>query len=149
MGEPVRIVDLARRLITLSGFQPDKDVEIIFTGLRPGAKLHEELYWQGEGIVPTENKKITMWKPNGLDTANLFSQLKNLEKSIEANDVGAVIATLGEIVPEANIDAGAVSKTILRKTSRTTMLADRKNPTESGPHHLHQSYSVKAVGSPV
>ena len=94
MGEPVKIIDLARRLISLSGFQADKDVEIVFTGLRPGEKLHEELYWQGEGIVPTENKKITMWKPDGLDKATLFSQLDDLEKSIEANDVRAVITTL-------------------------------------------------------
>jgi len=147
MGQPVKIIDLARRLISLSGFQADKDVEIVFTGLRPGEKLHEELYWQGEGIVPTENKKITMWKPNGLDTASLFSQLKNLEKSMDANDVRGVITTLGEIVPEANIDAGAVSQTVLRKTSRAT--ADRKSPAESGGSHQLQAYSAKAVGSPV
>jgi hypothetical protein len=120
----------------LSGFQADKDVEIVFTGLRPGEKLHEELYWQGEGIVPTENKKITMWKPNGLDTATLFSQLKNLEKSIEANDVRAVITTLGEIVPEAKIDTGVVPHAVLRKSSPATISADRKNPAESGSHQL-------------
>ena len=148
MGKPVKIIDLARRLISLSGFQADKDVEIVFTGLRAGEKLHEELYWQGEGILPTENKKITMWKPNGLDTASLFSQLKNLEKSMEANDVRAVITTLGEIVPEANIDVGAVSQTVLRKTSRATMSAERRSPAESGSHQL-QAYSAKAVGSPV
>jgi len=148
MGKPVKIIDLARRLISLSGLQADKDVEIVFTGLRPGEKLHEELYWQGEGIVPTENKKITMWKPNGLDPASLFSQLKNLEKSMDASDVRAVITTLGEIVPEANIEA-AVSQTVLRKTSRAAMSADRKSPTESGGSHQLQAYSAKAVGSPV
>ena len=126
MGEPVRIIDLARRLITLSGFQPDKDVEIVFTGLRPGEKLHEELYWQGEGIVPTENKKITMWKPNGLDAATLFSQLTELEKSIEANDLGRVITTLGDLVPEAEIGiGGAPPQAVPRKSSRAPIPADR------------------------
>jgi len=149
MGEPVRIVDLARRLITLSGFQPDKDVEIIFTGLRPGEKLHEELYWQGEGIVPTENKKITMWKPNGLDTATLFSQLTELEKSIEANDLGRVIATLGDLVPEAKIGIGAGPQAVPRKSSRASIPADRGNSAESGSRQLETYSRAKAVGLPV
>src|SRR4030095_16702316 len=118
MGEPVKITDLARRLISLTGLQPDKDVEIVFTGLRPGEKLHEELYWQGEGIVPTENKKITMWKPNGLDTTTLFSQLTELEKSIEANDLGRAMATLGDLVPEAKIGIGAGPQAVPRTKSR-------------------------------
>jgi FlaA1/EpsC-like NDP-sugar epimerase len=151
MGEPVNITDLARRLITLSGFQPDKDVEIVFTGLRPGEKLHEELYWQGEGIVPTENKKITMWKPDGLDTATLFSQLKDLEKSIQGNDVRAVTTILGEIVPEARINV-AVSRTkaVPRQSSRITTAADHRNPPkESGSHPLEAHSRAKAVGLPV
>jgi len=148
MGEPVKIVDLARRLISLSGFQADKDVEIVFTGLRPGEKLHEELYWQGEGIVPTENRKITMWKPDGLDTATLFSQLKELEKSIEANDAIVVITTLGEIVPEAKITIGAVPQAVPRKTSPAPISAERKNPAESGSHQLQTYSRAKAVGLP-
>ena len=148
MGEPVKIVDLAGRLISLSGFQADKDVEIVFTGLRPGEKLHEELYWQGEGIVPTENKKITMWKPDGLDTATLFSQLNDLEKSIEANDVGAVITILGEIVPEARISTGAVPQAVPRKSSRAAMSADRKVPAESVSHQLETYPRAKAAGLP-
>jgi FlaA1/EpsC-like NDP-sugar epimerase len=147
MGEPVKIVDLAKRLISLSGFQADKDVEIVFTGLRPGEKLHEELYWQGEGIVPTENKKITMWKPDGLDTAILFSQLQDLERSIEAHDVRAAITILNEIVPEARIGTGAIPQIVPRKGSRTISV-DRKN-SESQSHPLETYPRKKAVGLPV
>ena len=143
MGQPVRITDLARRLISLTGLQPDKDVEIVFTGLRPGEKLHEELYWQGEGIVPTENKKITMWKPDGLDPATLFSQLNELEESIGANDVRKVIAILGAMVPEAKIGTAAVPQTVPRKSSRTAMPADRRNSSAESVSHQ------RAVGLPV
>jgi len=72
MGEPIKIAELAVKLINSCGLVPGKDIDIRYTGLRPGEKLHEELYWQGEGIVPTENKKITMLKPNGLDFGRLF-----------------------------------------------------------------------------
>jgi FlaA1/EpsC-like NDP-sugar epimerase len=143
MGKPVKIIDLARRLIGLSGFQADKDVEIVFTGLRAGEKLHEELYWQGEGILPTENKKITMWKPDELDKATLFSRLDDLEKSIEANDVRAAMAALGQIVPEAKISTGAVPSVVLRKSSRTPMSA------ETGSYQLETPARAKAVGLPV
>jgi FlaA1/EpsC-like NDP-sugar epimerase len=151
MGEPVKIVDLARRLISLSGFQADKDVEIVFTGLRPGEKLHEELYWRGEGIVPTENKKITMWKPDGLDTATLFSRLSDLEKSIEANDIRAVITTLADIVPEAKICSPVVSA-MPRKGQPSLTSIERngsKSSSETEPIH-HEAYPrAKAASLPV
>jgi len=58
MGEPVRIVDLARNLIELSGLKPDQDIRIVYTGLRPGEKLHEELQASRESTLPTSNEKI-------------------------------------------------------------------------------------------
>ncbi len=103
MGEPIKIIDIATKLINFSGLKPGKDVEIVFTGLRPGEKLHEELYWQGEGIVPTENKKITMLKPNGLYPDRLYAQLKELEESSHFNNIEGVYTSLKEIVPEAKI----------------------------------------------
>ena len=148
MGEPVKITDLARRLISLTGLQPDKDVEIVFTGLRPGEKLHEELYWQGEGIIPTENKKITMWTPDALDAATLFSQLTELEKSIETTDLRRVMATLGELVPEAKIGIGAVPQAVPRRNSRTPMAANLRNSEESKSHQLETYSQKKAVSMP-
>jgi len=103
MGEPIKITDLAMKLINSCGLLPGKDIDIRYTGLRPGEKLHEELYWQGEGIVPTENKKITMLKPNGLDFGRLFLQLGALGKYEQARDVEGILFLLREIVPEAKI----------------------------------------------
>jgi FlaA1/EpsC-like NDP-sugar epimerase len=103
MGEPIKIMDIATKLINFSGLKLGKDVEIVFTGLRPGEKLHEELYWQGEGIVPTENKKITMLKPNGLYPDRLSTQLKELEESSHLSNVQGIYTLLKEIVPEAKI----------------------------------------------
>ncbi len=103
MGEPIKILDIATKLINFSGLKPGKDVEVIFTGLRPGEKLHEELYWQGEGIVPTENKKITMLKPNGVYADGLYTQLEKLEEWSQSNNIQGIYTLLKEIVPEANI----------------------------------------------
>ena len=62
MGEPIRIVDLARNMIRLSGLEPDEDIEIRYTGLRPGEKLFEELTLEGENILPTYHEKIKIFQ---------------------------------------------------------------------------------------
>ena len=103
MGEPIKIVDLAKKMINFSGLTPQKDIDIVFTGLRPGEKLQEELFWQGEGIVPTENKKITMLKPNGRNFKLLLDRIGRLEECERCNDVKGIFALLKEIVPEARI----------------------------------------------
>jgi FlaA1/EpsC-like NDP-sugar epimerase len=107
MGEPIKIIDIATKLINYSGLKPGKDVEIVPIGLRPGEKLHEELYWKGEGVVPTENKKITMLKPNGLSLERLDTQLKELEESSHLSNAKGIYTLLKEIVPEAKIGSGA------------------------------------------
>ncbi len=67
MGEPVKIVDLARNLIKLSGYEPDVDIKIEFTGLRPGEKLYEELLMDEEGMQTTENKRIFIGRQIDVD----------------------------------------------------------------------------------
>lgn len=80
MGEPVRIDDLARNLIKLSGYKPDVDIEIKYTGLRPGEKLYEEMLMSEEGMRETENKLIHIGKPIEFDEKEFFAQLSELKK---------------------------------------------------------------------
>lgn len=97
MGESIKILDLARDLIKLSGFEPCEDIKIEFTGLRPGEKLYEELLLSEEGLGNTKHKKIFVGKPLDIDMSELMNDIGNLEKCINRN--GDVITSLGEIVP--------------------------------------------------
>ena len=78
MGEPVKILDLAKNLIRLSGYKLDEDIRIEFTGLRPGEKLYEELLMDEEGLQDTPNKLIHIGKPIKMDEEHFLMQLENL-----------------------------------------------------------------------
>ena len=86
MGEPVRIDDLARNMIRLSGFEPDVDIEIKYTGLRPGEKLYEEMLMKEEGMRTTDNELIHIGKPLEIDDGLFRSQLQELHAACERND---------------------------------------------------------------
>ena len=86
MGQPVKIYDLARNLIKLSGFEPDEDIKIEFTGLRPGEKLYEELLMAEEGLKATRNDKIFIAHPVSTDLAVLRRELEILKECIFSND---------------------------------------------------------------
>ncbi|MDD6207632.1 MAG: nucleoside-diphosphate sugar epimerase/dehydratase [Clostridiales bacterium] len=98
MGEPVKIDDLARNLIRLSGYVPDRDIQIIYTGLRPGEKLYEELLMDEEGLQDTENQMIHIGKPIDFDEEVFLEQLEELGKAAtdETKDVRIL---LKKIVP--------------------------------------------------
>jgi len=101
MGEQVRIVDLATELIRLSGLQPGRDVEIIFTGSRPGEKLSEELFAKGEEPRLTQHEKILVAQGNNLwDSGGLEQHLRELEVLARESDEGRIMAKMQEIVPE-------------------------------------------------
>ncbi len=87
MGEPVKIVDLARDLIRLSGFEPDIDIEIKFTGLRPGEKMYEELLMEEEGLTATKHEKIFIGKPIFIDFKILNRDLERLKTTITEDGV--------------------------------------------------------------
>lgn len=82
MGEPVKILDLARTLIRLSGFEPEKDIDIIFTGIRPGEKLYEELLTAEEGINATTHQRIYVARPNGIDSTQVEMLLINFNRGL-------------------------------------------------------------------
>jgi FlaA1/EpsC-like NDP-sugar epimerase len=98
MGNPVKIYDLARNLIKLSGFEPDQDIKIEVTGLRPGEKLYEELLMDEEGLKSTANKKIFVAKPVFTDLVMLKRELDRL-KEIIMTDANEVMEYVQMIVP--------------------------------------------------
>jgi FlaA1/EpsC-like NDP-sugar epimerase len=97
MGEPVKIVDLARRMIELSGKEPDRDVAIEFTGIRAGEKVHEELFGPEETIAATSHPKILRASRPPINAAWLDEALAELERLVEAGDTLEVVAKLGQI----------------------------------------------------
>lgn len=98
MGEPVRIDDLARNMIRLSGFEPDVDIPIVYTGLRPGEKLYEELLLSGEGMQKTKNDLIYIGHEIAFDPA-AFEENLMLLRAIPETDEPALRAKLRELVP--------------------------------------------------
>lgn len=100
MGEPVKIVDLARNLILLSGLRPDDGIKIEFTGVRPGEKLYEELSTLLEDTAPTRHEKIRVYMGNGLGPSDVASWLGSLRQICQRRDLGQLILTLKEAVPD-------------------------------------------------
>jgi FlaA1/EpsC-like NDP-sugar epimerase len=104
MGEPVRIMDLAETLITLSGLKPHEDIKIIETGIRPGEKLYEELRFETEATVPTEHPKIFINRISGLDPNALPMALLRLSTLIRESDEKGLRAFLNDLLPEAHLN---------------------------------------------
>ena len=98
MGEPVRIDDLARNMIRLSGFEPDVDIQIQYTGLRPGEKLYEEMLMKEEGLRTTENELIHIGKPLDIDEKKFREQLITLKEACYANSP-RIFDLVSEMVP--------------------------------------------------
>jgi FlaA1/EpsC-like NDP-sugar epimerase len=113
MGEPVKIIDLARRMVELSGLSvrddgnPEGDIEIAVTGLRPGEKLYEELLI-GDNPLPTHHKRIMKAHEEFLSWPALQAQLADLNKALEANDVPMIRSQLKALVPGYQPDGEVV-----------------------------------------
>ena len=98
MGEPVKIDTMARNMIRLSGYEPDVDIKVVYTGLRPGEKLYEELLMKEEGLQETANKLIHIGKPIEMDDEKFKEQLERLDKACKA-EVSNMKDIVAEIVP--------------------------------------------------
>ncbi len=102
MGDPVKIIDLARDLIRLSGFEPEIDIKIKVSGLRPGERMHEKLVAEGERVQATQHEKILIIKPNEVEVRKLSEVVKELEKLAVEEDIQGLVKKIREIVPEFN-----------------------------------------------
>lgn len=100
MGEPVKIVDLAHRMIKLSGLEPHVDIKIIYTGLRPGEKLYEELLSDDATTMPTHHEKILISKDPTMDYQNIEKYCNHIVKAALRREKVEVVQILKEIVPE-------------------------------------------------
>lgn len=119
MGEPVKILDLAEDLIRLAGLEVGKDIEIKFTGIRPGEKLYEELLTASEGITATKNKKIFIAKPEEVNEKELMAQIEELKTASMTANPREVIEKYKAIVPTFS-------------PNRDMIYSEKKKPSESG-----------------
>src|SRR5208283_970665 len=125
MGEPVKIVDLARNLILLSGLKPDEDIKIEFTGMRPGEKLYEELSTMLEDTLPTAHEKIRIYVGNGMPMGDVLTWLDCLREICQARDTGRLVVTLKEIVLDYSPSAHLLKRVIEPRHHRPYMTATR------------------------
>ncbi|MFA6376854.1 MAG: nucleoside-diphosphate sugar epimerase/dehydratase, partial [Candidatus Paceibacterota bacterium] len=100
MGKPVKILDLAREMIRLSGFEPDKDIAIVFVGRRPGEKLYEELLTAAEGTIATQNQKIFIAKMADVDANKFNGMLDDIRAAALSCDKEKIISSMKELIPD-------------------------------------------------
>ncbi len=100
MGEPVKIADLARNLILLSGLRPEHDIRIVFTGPRPGEKLFEELNQEAEGLLPTHHEKINVFAGEAMPWPEIERHLARLRTACRERNFDELISMVRQVVPE-------------------------------------------------
>ena len=151
MGEPVRIADMAKNLIKLSGLEPDVDIKIEYTGLRPGEKLYEELLMDEEGLQDTPNHTIHIGKPIEMDEDSFFDRLQELEEEAyqESDDIRTLVKELVPTYAYSGLAAsgaarsGAETKTDLKAAahSGSETKTDPKAAARSGPTASEAEFS--------
>jgi FlaA1/EpsC-like NDP-sugar epimerase len=122
MGEPVKIVDLARNLILLSGLRPDDDIKIEFTGMRPGEKLYEELSTMQEETIPTTHEKISIFVGAGLPDEDMILWLDRLREICAARDTGRLVLALKSIVLDYSPSTALLTRVISPPSSIPSVL---------------------------
>lgn len=139
MGDPVKIVDLARNLILLSGLRPDRDVKVQFSGVRPGEKLFEELNLQDECLMPTSHDKIKSYiSPSDVTPGQIGARLQELKRIVETQDMEGLALLLKEMIPDYQPTSQLLSDALVAASNRAGMMI--------GPEpSLHASRSVEAL----
>lgn len=134
MGEPVKIVDLAKGLIRLAGLKPGVDIDIVYTGLRPGEKMYEELLMDEESTLPTSNKSIMISKGQEISYQQVESKLDDLESVIDGTDAQA-IKMLEEVVPTYTHTTNVTSRKKARaaQNSSSDQEKDKVQSAETAP----------------
>ncbi|MEY3918731.1 MAG: hypothetical protein RLZZ132_1067 [Bacteroidota bacterium] len=117
MGESVKIIDLAKKMITLSGLRVDKDIEIRYTGLRPGEKLYEELLNNDENTLPTHHPKILIAEVNTTSYAYMEVATNDLNHLLSSGNNNSIVAKIKEIIPEYKSN-NSVFETLDKKSSK-------------------------------
>lgn len=107
MGAPVKIVDLAKQLIILSGKEPDKDIKIEFTGTRPGEKLEEELFHIDESLQETSHEKLLLAKTRETDSMAITHVFNSIENAVDENSHDKLLNALNQLVPEYEVSGKA------------------------------------------
>ena len=133
MGEPVKILDLARDLITLSGFRPGEDIEIAYSGIRPGEKLFEELSLTGENMQPTRHAKISIWKNSPPDEKALDEAVDRLTELAGGGNYDRIVKIIKDVVPEyaGDIDSMKLhADHLAKKNNENGVAVDKTADTE-------------------
>ena len=125
MGEPVKIYDLACDLIKLSGYEPNVDIQIVFTGLRPGEKLFEEISMENEDMIKTSNDKIFIVKPMEFDATKLAQKIKELEAGVKNATLEDLFKIVKELVPTFNHNPGTSKGTVNERDSKPQDFIDK------------------------
>jgi FlaA1/EpsC-like NDP-sugar epimerase len=118
MGDPVRIVDLARNLVLLSGLQPDQDIRIEFSGIRPGEKLYEEVSAMEEDTVATRHSQIRIFSGRNLSSQALSEGLDQLRWRMDSRDADGVVLALKEMVPDYNPSGFVLGRALKKSPGR-------------------------------
>jgi FlaA1/EpsC-like NDP-sugar epimerase len=135
MGEPVKIVDLARHLILLSGLRPDEDIKIEFSGVRPGEKLYEELSTVLDDSVPTGHESIRIYRGGTHPSIDALEWLDSVRDLCRTRDLGGLILAMKKIVPDYS-----PSEHVLTRLVDRPRLESRQNSFPMmPPHHSNRS----------
>ena len=115
MGPPIKILDLARNLILLSGLRPGQDIKIEFTGIRPGEKLYEELSTLLEDTLPTDHEKIRIFPGNGFPSEHITARLELLRQLCQSRDANRLILELKDLIPGYNPSAHLLRRLLAQR----------------------------------